>query len=944
MVFRFILRISTHLLISVDIERIVGPYIRRHDHQRNHKFIQDRTVHLLPRASTQSHIENWLPTKRRQALPVAIVALVATIFSIAYVVSDLGINTSTTDMISADVPFRVNSAAFSAAFPQLSDNIVAVIDADTQEAAQNGALRLAESLTAQPEFFDQATVPGGERFFRENGLLFLDTAELDTLADLLAEAEPLLSTLSADPTLRGLGGILGLALGAQDGGGTGLVGLLDEMTRVRCRAASGPAIGSIMAAPFHRSPAIDLKNRESPARQFVIVRPVLDYGSLAPAAAAISALRATAAALDIDPAHGSRIRVTGSAAIDQEELESVKIGGQTAGYLSIALVTILLVMALKSLRLVVATVATLLMGLIWTAAIATFMVGELNLISVAFAVLFIGLGVDFGIHFALRYLEARNAGAESPTALATAGGDVGGALALSAVCAATGFFAFLPTDYRGLAELGLIAGIGMFVALLANLTVLPALIALMPPKPATRSGNHYANSITRFLTRRSRLILAFAAFATLGAFALIPAMTFDFNPVNLKDPRAESVSTFMDLTRDPDNSVYGIDLLVADPGDIEPISTSLEAVREIGQIISIESFVPTDQDDKLDRIDVLAFLLTSIFAPGANADPAEGQDYQQIMAALRTGLADRAATPDALGAAAAELAGALDDLAGADRALSDAEIGALEDRLTVHLPGLFEQLDEALYAAPITRDSLPAEITDQWIAADGAARILIQPATGISTNEELEIFADAVRAVAPAATGTPIIVTEAGRVILKAFLTATVIAFLTITAILFVILRRPRDVALILIPLLFAGSLTIAVSVIFGLTFNFANIIVLPLLLGLGISSAIHLVSRWRRTGDDLGVGSSSTPRAVFFSAMTTIAAFGSLSISGHLGMQSMGLLLAIALASTLIATLVVLPSLVAMLGKPKARKPAPMKLLVTGEVRALSVPRWRDT
>ena len=222
-------------------------------------------------------------------------------------------------------------------------------------------------------------------------------------------------------------------------------------------------------------------------RRFIVIQPVLDFASLQPASKGMRAVRRLAAENDLDPAHGVRIRLTGSVALEDEELQSVEQGMGLAALLSLTLVMGLLLVGLRSGRLIVATAAALIMGLIWTAAFAFAALGALNLMSVAFAVLFIGLSVDFGIHFGLRYQEAVDARDGHAEALRRAASGVGGALTLCAVAAAIGFYSFLPTDYRGLAELGLIAGTGMFVALFANMTVLPAFLTLMPLRPRAKA-------------------------------------------------------------------------------------------------------------------------------------------------------------------------------------------------------------------------------------------------------------------------------------------------------------------------------------------------------------------------------------------------------------------------------------------------------------------------
>ena len=857
---------------------------------------------------------------QRNAALVVVLAVALTGGVVVFTVNTLGINTSTTDIISSDVPFRRNDLAFDKAFPQLRSVIVVVVDGTSPEAAEDAAQRLADRLGTDTTNFHDVYLPGAEPYFRRDGFLFLDVEALATLADRLAAIEPLLASLAADPSLRGLTDVLDLALAGADGQDSAeLVELLGKI------GAVARAIPAGLPLDLSWQSLLAGDGTAGPSRRFVLARPILDHGGFKPAAAAIDAIRAAARALDIDADHGLSVRLTGGVALDQEELDSVEVGGKTAGALSLVLVALLLIVGLRSGGLVLATVATLLMGLIWTAGFAALTLGELNLISVAFAVLFVGLGVDFGIHMCLRYREELAGDADKAEAIRRAGGAVGGALALSALSAAAGFYAFLPTDYRGLAELGLIAGTGMFVALVANLTVLPALLALLP-RPSARPWRRLS---TFPLQRVSRPVLAIAAILGIAAIFAVPLARFDFNPLNLKDPRTESVSTFLDLAADPDSTPYVIKVLA---DDLEAAGAIAERVADAGlavRVIALSSFVPEDQDEKLTIVDDIASFLGPALIPGEPPPPTTDAERQQALARLRARLQAVSARDDPLGSAAADLDAALTaergtaepgtagpGTAGPGTTAAGTDPAAeLERRLTVNLQRALAQLSTALEASEVTLDDLPPELQRRWQAADGFARVDIQPSISIVDNSDLRRFADAVLAVVPTASGGPIIITEAGRVVLRAFLEAMALAVILISAILLVMLRRFADIVLVLVPLAFAALMTVAASVVLGLAFNFANVIVLPLLLGLGVSSSIHLVMRQREEGGVV-VLTSSTPRAVLFSSLTTVAAFGSLAVSGHRGMTSMGQLLTIAILFVLLATLVVLPCLMMFVGR----------------------------
>ena len=858
----------------------------------------------------------WVDGIRRYARITILVALAATVAGVYGVATQLSINTDTEDMLSADLPFRQDSNAHSVAFPQLSDNIVVVIDAATPDLADDSATMFARRLREHPQVFGSLLDPRGEPFFRTNGLLYLDIEELSNLADRLAQAQPFLGTLWRDASLRGLAGMLGLAIDevTKEKGATPfeIARVLNAIAEVAERQAAG-RFGLLSWELLMGK----VKDDADESRRLIVIQPALDYASLAPAEQAMKLLREIARDLALDSEHGVSVRLTGSAALAQEELASVSQGMGLAAALSLILVAVLLVVGLGSPRLAGATVATLLMGLTWTAAFALVAIGSLNLISVAFAVLFIGLSVDFGIHFGLRYREAIDAGAGHKAALEQAASGVGGALTLSAVAAAIGFFSFLPTDYRGLAELGLIAGVGMFIALFANVTVLPALLTLMPlsPKPVRRAPMRLGGR-----TGSSRAIAWGALALGLAALALVPAARFDFDPLNLKDPSTESVGTLLDLMEQSRTSPYSITVLAPNLDAAVTLAGRLSKLDEVDDTATLIDYVPKNQDEKLAVIEDMALFLAPAFAaaPGkASIDPASRAAAVMTLQGDLDRLAG-AAKGAPLGDAAGRLSSALAALIGSGA------LAELEARLMTLLPGRLRALSDSLDAGPVTFDDLPDSLRRRQVAADGRASVEVYPKENLHQHQALRRFVGAVRAVALHATGSPVVILEAGNTVVGAFRDAAVLAFVAIAVLLAVLLRRLRDVALVFSPLVLAALLTVAASVLFGLPFNFANVIVLPLLFGLGVANGIHLVLRRRDEGGVTEVMASSTPRAVVFSALTTIGSFASIALSSHPGTASMGMLLTIAITLTLACTLIVLPALMTLDEKKREGVRAP--------------------
>lgn len=831
-------------------------------------------------------------------------------------VASLTINTSTNDMLDADLPFRQAEIAVETAFPLLFDSLTVVLEGPDSQAAEAGAAVLAEALRQQPEVVQRVYEPQGGDFFRRNGLLYLEPAELQTLADRLAGAQPLLAALQADPSLRGLADLLAQAVSGKAAGQRAeLVPLLRRLAEAAEALKHNPNARLSWPALFS-----DTGESDDDRRRFLVVKPVVDFASLAPMAEAVATVEAAAQGLGLTEAAGYRLRLTGESLMLQDELESVQSGIGIVGALSAVLVAVVLFAGLRTWRLVVPILVTLVAGLCWTAGYAAVAVGQLNIISIAFAVLFIGLSVDFGIHYVLRVQESQAEGRSQESALAEAAGLLGRPLLLCALSSALAFFAFFPTAYRGLSELGVIAGGGMFIALFLNLTLLPALMRLFPAAageahlgPVAAAGA----ALQRRAARHARALAALGLILAALAVIALPQARFDDDPLNLRDPDSPSVAVLLDLLDDPRLSPYSAQVLAEDLAAAEDLEARLTALREVETAVTLTDFVPRDQDDKLATLDQMALFLAPLFMAPPPLPAPDAAERAVALENLREALA--AAPPD-LQPAAGNLLAQLEDLGDITPAqLEAAWLGGFEGTLDRLLDGL--EAEEA-----VTLDSLPADLRARYQAAAGpaAGRVLIEviPAENLRGQAARERFVDAVQAIAPDVSGAPVTIVEAGRAVVTAFAQATVLAVIAILLLLLAVLRSPLDSLMVLAPLLLAALLTVAVAVVLNLPFNFANVIVLPLLLGLGVDSGIHYVIRAREQAAGVVASAvNSTPRAILLSALTTVASFGALSISQHPGTASMGQLLTLAIILTLVCVLAFLPALLVLAGRMPREK-----------------------
>ncbi|HEY1797973.1 MAG TPA: MMPL family transporter [Stellaceae bacterium] len=835
----------------------------------------------------------------RRALWVVLAAFVATLGGGLYAGTHLDMDTDIEQLLPRNTTWRQQEIALDKAFPQNADLLAIVVDGQTPEAANAAAATLAEHLKAESNLFHFVRRPDGGPFFDRNGLLFLPPDDLAAVTQQLIAAQPVIGSLAADPSLRGLFAALTLFLQGVQRGDVSLAKLDPTLTTL-ADAVAGVVAGRHAPLSWGQMLTGEKPDRHQ-LRQFVLTQPVQDYTALEPGAKATAEIRRLVEELHLVPAHGVRVRITGPVALGDEQFATLRQGALRSTVFSVVSVLVLLFAALRSVRLVGAILATLASGATLTAAFAALAIGSLNLISVAFGVLFIGLAVDFGIQFGIRYRDQRHRREALGAALVAAAETIGPSLVLAAGATAIGFFSFVPTDYIGVRELGWIAGAGMVIAIALNFTLLPALLTLLKPKAEPEPiGFGWAAPVDRFLLRRRVPVRILALAAAIGGLALIPRVSFDFDPLHLKDPHSESVSTVFDLMKDPDTSPYTAEILAPSLAAADALAAKLDKLPEVDRAITVSALIPTDQQKKLATIGDVSLLLGPTLTPVSTLPPPSDADVLKAMADCRAALAGPGAQDGATGRLAAALGAAIDKGPGIIAPLGDSLLAGLKPQLAL--------LAELIQAQPVTLATLPEELRADWVTPDGRARVEVFPKGDARDNAVLERFVAAVRTVAPNATGTPVTIQESGHLITHAFLEAGIIAVIAITVLLAAILRRPRDVALVFAPLLLAALLTLALTVLIGMPLNYANIIALPLLLGIGVAFDIYFVMNWRR-----GVSEhlqSSTARAVIFSAFTTLAAFGSLALSNDPGTADMGKLLSLSLACTLFCTLIVLPAL----------------------------------
>ncbi|MCW5600687.1 MMPL family transporter [Nitrosomonas sp.] len=869
----------------------------------------------------------WLEKMERNVLhfPKTLILLVLMLcaLSLHYAAGHLGIDTDTTKMLSEELPFRQDRERLVAAFPQDEEAALVVIDAEIPEKTTEALSYLGERFRAEEQHIESVFIPGEGEFFDRHGLLYLKLEELNELADTLAEAQPFVGTLAEDNSLKGLLSIIELAITTEGRElPVDLNPLLEKISQAMRAAQSGEQYQLSWQQMIFGDDAKMLTTQ-----RFIVLQPKLDYSALVPTESALTSIRSI-----VEEAKAQfpevRIRLTGEVVLEHDELESVESSATMASIFSLILVCLTLLIGLRSLRLVLITFVVLLMGLALTVGFATFAIGHLNLISISFAVLYIGIGVDYAIQISLRYRELLRQNLTQFQALMEAVHKVAPSIALCALTAAAGFFSFMPTAYVGVSELGVIAGGGMFIALIISLTVLPALLILFPLNPATvkLDQSTFPQWVYHFPMQHRTAIKWTAISLTLVSIALLTQVRFDFNPLNLRDPDSESLSTFRELLDTKQTSPFTLTVLAHSKEESEQTAQRLAALGSVENAITVLNFVPESQEEKLAVLQDLSLMLglpISTFPPVLD-DTLENhkQALERFLTRIEESLA--ADPANALAGSLRQLRDDVKRLLKVLETLPEAKQAALLDQLQNSLLGTLktsmDRLLQGLLADVVSLDALPKDLLERWLNADGVYRVQAFPRKNLNDHENLKEFIADVRTVSINATDLPVIYLESGNAVVEAFQKALIGALLAISAVLLVMHRNIKDASLILLPLLMMSILTAASTVLLDNPFNFANIIVIPLLMGLGVNSGIYIMLRLRAMPDrEQDVLNTSTARAVVFCNLTTLCSFVSMAFTPHLGLASMGLLLSTGLILIILTSLLVLPAFACKPLKPSS-------------------------
>ena len=854
-----------------------------------------------------ANIAGWSAHYARTVIALyAVLALASLVFA----ATSLKVDTDPGKMIASDLPFRQAFLDYTRSFPYADNNFVVVVTATDRDLAREAARSLYQSFRAEKIFTD-VFAPGLGEFFDRYGVLYLPEKEVAEITTRITGAKALVQILANAPNFEGLARMTSLLVPAVKAGRAppALAGFFEQAGKSVISELQG------QVKPLDWTKIVTGGIGREPQTWYLTVKPVLDFTSLDPAEKSLARARQIISDPEITRNGAVHISLTGEAALNAEELETVTRGAAIAGAVSFVLVSLIVWIGLPVTRLVVPVLSLLVAGFLLNAGFATLVIGSLNMISVAFAVLFIGLGVDYAVHATLRYWEERLGGRPPLEAVYAASHKTGAALALCTLTTALAFLAFAPGDFTGMAQLGIIAAGGIVIAFIASITLIPAVLVLIP-LPVKTLHRHALkhHEIKKFRPVWLHIRLGTTIFTMLVAIAsivLMPDVRFDGDPVNLKDPKSPSVMAFRKLLKDQPGESYAAQLIVDNADKALDLAARMKKLPSVSDVRWVDSYLPDNQARKLAYLHSLRGIIpVSDVTPPRLTSGARKAMVEKVIANLSI-MSQAPGVDPRLKKSANNLRHALLLAARSGTDARDVMASAERD-LFVQLPSLLQTLAMLSITEPLTADTLDNDIVRRYVTGDGRWRLEIIPRGDVTKEAVLRRFVASIRTIAPNVTGSPVEIVGAADVVAKSMGQAVIIAFFLVLLVLVPVLRSPVSIALVLTPIILAALLLLGYTVVFRAPFNFANVIVLPLLLGLGVDSAIHYVMRAHENNAGRHVIDTTTPRAVLISALTTIGSFGTLWLSPHRGTASMGELLTVAIIITLVCTLVVLPQLIA--------------------------------
>lgn len=855
----------------------------------------------------------WVALVQRNAALVLVILALMVVASAAFSAKHFAIDSDLDKFISQTEQnqWHKNNEIYRKTFPNYHRNAVVVVSGASAEETYFAAEKIYYQLK-NSELFDDVFAPIFDPFITERVFYNLPTEGVKILSEKVSESIPSLASIYHQPSIETLiDHLASLHLQASE------YGILMPEVAIQLQSFD-KAIEQLMLGeedPIYLMPKMAPPDTDNLHFQLIAVKRAPDLSEKLPNKAIMddihTILNSVAIAGDVD------VRVTGEIAMMNDEITESLDGFNRAGQISIALIFIILWLGIRSKRLIVGTFLMLFASTLFSIAFTLVVFKEFNTLSLVFVVMLFGLGIDFAVHFCLRVMEAMGQGEQVEQAGMTATRETGVALGLCALTTVIAFTSFIPTDYRGMAELGVISAFGMVVAYFLSLTFMPAWFIVARVKPIKVKKYQLPPRLLN-LHYPAKTILALTIVLLSVSSWYISDTSFNYNVLSMRNPDSEAMLTLRDLQDNHIVNSYAVATIVDKNSDLHALKQRLEALDTVAVVELPEEHLPAFQDVKYHYLSAVAEQLQALGEVGQTQTVDLAQTYKKLdqLQNQIEHYQDEFLDEDFV---------LLEDLYESLKALKERQDvwEALQKSIAEGINEDVQQLRTLFSAKPFGLDDLPADIRSRLISDKGEALVQIIPAVDMSVTDENRRFIEELMSVQPNISGVAVHEWGVGQVMVSAFTRATSLSVVMIFLVIALTFKSIKPAIMILVPLALVITSTLSIAKMIGMSLNMANILVVPLIFGLGVDTGIHVVNRYRLSDDWKHTLFSSTGRAVLLSALTTIGTFVAIGFSQHQGAASIGILLSIALSLLIIITFVVLPALLVLFDPKQPQKSA---------------------
>ena len=881
-----------------------------------------------------------------------LVALLLTGLSMAYSVRYMGFKTNQSDLLPRNV-FIERYKEYERQFGDL-DDLVIVVDARSLPEAQAYASRLVQELRARSAPLTQLSYRIDLKQFEGRQLLYLSKERLAEIRERIFDYQDFMEAFAVRPTLDQL--VDGVATQIANAFVTGFLDLglseqkatldlrfIDDLvsqisTRIERPTPYRSPFGSLFTVKGLDESTAGYFLSDDRKLLFILARPHSEEGSFTGDRAAIEAIRGTVRELSRDFPR-VRVGVTGKPALASDEMTAAFRDSEIAGILSFALTLVLLLVAFVRPVKPLVMLAVLAMSMAWAIGVATLMVGHLTLFSVMFISIVTGIGIDYGIYFLFRYEEELFLGRSVREAVETTARRSGAGMLMGALTAAGTFFVLMLTDFRGLQGLGFISGIAILLAWIAMMTVFPAAVMLIDRRRADQVGRtmpramsleHVRVPLLEHVAGHRRTVLTLAIVLSVLALWGASKVKFDYNLLNLQSRRTESVVWERRILETAGRSGFAA---LASARTLEELRAKHTAFSKLGSVSEVDSALHLMPDDQPAKRKIIADI-APIIAPVRVGRP-RAVEVDKLTQALETlqrrlGIAANEApegeAKTKLAATVGNIQKLIIKLRQTDPSQTVPPLSLLQYQVYRDFLGNFQRLQDNVNPREVSLDDLPTEMRQKFVSASGLFLLRINPAVDIWELEGARRFVEELRSVDPEVTGTPVITYETILLMERSYLQATIYALILVAGVSIFMIRHVKETLLSLLPLGLGLLWMMGLMPLLGLKFTMGNIFGLPLIIGTASEFGLNVVLRFMEDREHGGpLLSRSTVMAVLVNGLTTIAGFGSMMVADHRGIFGLGLLLTIGTITSLVAALVVLPTVLRLLpGRVHVPVPVP--------------------